>query len=88
MNKEVTNIDVLCTLSAQSLSILLQQNCTVVVQEQNIVPDLVSLGFHGVSSPTDCQHEVISTHNFCFHRASVIKFLLGQTHGGKFTSQR
>jgi hypothetical protein len=69
-NKEVPNIDVLCTLAAQSLSILFQKNHTLVVLEQNIVLDLVSLGFHEVSSPTDHRHEVISTHDFRFRRAS------------------
>jgi hypothetical protein len=36
---------------------------------------LVSLGFHEVSSPTDCRHEVVSTHNFRFRRALGIEFL-------------
>jgi hypothetical protein len=31
---------------------------------------LVSLGFHEVSSPTDHPHEVVSTHDFRFRRAS------------------
>jgi hypothetical protein len=50
---------------------------------------LVSLGFHEVSSPTDCGHEVISTHNFQFHRGALgIELLLGWTHNGKSSSQR
>jgi hypothetical protein len=73
-NKEVRNIDV---LAAQCLSILFQKNCTLVVLEQNIVLDLVSLGFHELSIPTGCQHEVISSHDFRSHRASGIEFLLG-----------
>jgi hypothetical protein len=68
-NKEVPNIDMLRMLAALSLSILFPKNCTPVVLEQNIVLDLVSLGFHEVSSPTDCWHEVIGTHNFQFLRA-------------------
>jgi hypothetical protein len=40
---------------------------------------LVSLGFHEVSSPTDCRHEVVGTYDFWFHRASSIELLLGQT---------
>jgi hypothetical protein len=87
-NKKVQNIDVLCMLAAQSLSILFQKDCALVVLEQNIVLDLVSLGFHEVSSPTDCWHEAVSTHDFQFHRASGIEFLLGQTHHGKSSSQR
>jgi hypothetical protein len=63
-NKEIPNIDVLHTLAAQSLSILFQKNSTLVVLEQNIVPTLVSLGFHEVLSLTDCWHEVIGTHDF------------------------
>ena len=36
----------LCLLTAQSLSILLQKDCALVVLEQNIVLNLVALGFH------------------------------------------
>jgi hypothetical protein len=75
------------TLAAQSFSILLQKNCALVVLEQNKVLNLVSLGFHEVSSPTDCQHEVIGTNNFRFHRASSIEILLDWTHNGKSSSQ-
>ncbi len=32
-NKEVLNIDMLCTLAAQSFSILFQKNCALVVLE-------------------------------------------------------
>jgi hypothetical protein len=49
---------------------------------------LVTLGFHQGLSPTDCQHEVISTHDFRFCRALGIELLLGQTHNGKSSSQR
>jgi hypothetical protein len=49
---------------------------------------LVSLSFHEILSPTDCQHEVVSTHDFRFCRASGIEFLLGRTHNGKSSSQR
>jgi hypothetical protein len=51
-------------LAAQSFSILLQKNCALVVLEQNIVLNLISLGFHEVSSPTDCRHEVVGTYDF------------------------
>jgi hypothetical protein len=52
-------------LAAQSLPILFQKNRALVVLEQNIVLDLVSLGFHEISSPpTDCWQEVVSSHNF------------------------
>jgi hypothetical protein len=87
-NKEVLNINVLHMLAAQSLSILFQKSCALVVLEQNIVPDLVSLDFCEVSNPPDCRHEVISTHDFQFHRALGIEFLLVQTHDGKSPSQR
>jgi hypothetical protein len=63
-NKEIPNIDVIHKLAAQSLSILFQKYCALVVLEQNIVVNLVSSGFHEVSSPTDCRHEVVGTHNF------------------------
>jgi hypothetical protein len=52
------------TLAAQSFSILFQKNCALVVLEQNIVLNLVSLGFHEVSSPTDHQHEIVGTYDF------------------------
>jgi hypothetical protein len=52
------------TFAAQNLSILFQKNHALAVLEQNIVLDLVSLGFHEVSSPADCRHEVISTYDF------------------------
>ncbi len=42
-NKEVPNIDMLRMLAARSLSILFQKNCALVVLEQNIVLNLVSL---------------------------------------------
>jgi hypothetical protein len=87
-NKEVLNIDVLRTLAAQSFSILFQKNCALVVLDQNIVLNLVSLGFHEVSSPTDHWHEVVGTNDFLFRRASGIELLLGQTHDGKSSSQR
>jgi hypothetical protein len=67
--KEVPNNDVLHTLAAQCLSIIFQKNYTLVVLEQNIVLDLVSLGFHKVLSPTHHGHEVISTHDLQFRRA-------------------
>jgi hypothetical protein len=63
-NKEMPNTNVLRTLAARSFSILLQKTCALVVLEQNIVLNLVSLGFHEVSSPTDRQHEVIGTDDF------------------------
>jgi hypothetical protein len=47
-------------LATQSLPILFQKNHTLVVLEQKIVLNLVSLGFHEVLSPTDCWHEVIA----------------------------
>jgi hypothetical protein len=87
-NKELPNIDVLRTLAARSFSILFQKNCALVVLEQNIVLNLVSLGFHEVSSPTDRQHEVVGTYDFQFRRASSIELLLGRTHNGKSSSQR
>jgi hypothetical protein len=87
-NNELPNIDVLRMLAAQSPSILFKKNCTLVVLEQNIVLNLVSLGFYKVLSPTDCWHEVVSTHDFQFHRALGIELLLGQTHNGKSSSQR
>jgi hypothetical protein len=87
-NKEIPNINVLCMLAAQSFSILLQKNCALVVLEQNIVLNLVSLGFHEVSSPTDRWHEVVGTYDFRFRSASSIELLLGQTHNGKSSSQR
>jgi hypothetical protein len=64
-NKEVPNIDVPHMLAAQSLPILFQKNCALVVLEQNVVLNLVSLGFHKVlTSPTDCRHEVVGTYDF------------------------
>jgi hypothetical protein len=80
--------DVLCMFAAQSLSILFQKNCTLVVLEQKIVLNLVSLSFHEILSPTDCQHEVVSTHDFQFCRALGVEFLLGQAHNGKLSFQR
>jgi hypothetical protein len=68
---------VLHTLAAQSFLIFFQMNCALVVLEQNIVLNLVTLGFHEVSSPTDCQYEVVSTYDFQFHRALSIELLLG-----------
>jgi hypothetical protein len=79
---------VLCMLAAWSFSILFKKNCTLVVLEQNFVLNLVSLGFHEVSSPTDRQHEVVGTYNFQFRRASSFELLLGRTHDGKSSSQR
>jgi hypothetical protein len=76
-NKETRNIDMLCMLAAQSFLIVFQKNCALVVLEQNIVLNLVSLGFHEVSSPTDCRYEVVGTYNFQFHRALSIELLLG-----------
>jgi hypothetical protein len=74
-------------LAAQSFSIL-QKNCALLVLEQNIVLNLVSLGFREVSSPTDCWREVIGTYDFQLHRALSIELLLGRTHNGKSSSQR
>jgi hypothetical protein len=60
----------------------------LVVLEQIIVQNLVSLGFHEVLSPTDRRHKVVGTYDFRFRRASSIELLLSQTPNGKSPSKR
>jgi hypothetical protein len=63
-------------LAACSLSIIFLNNCTLVVLEQHIVLNLVSLVFHEVLSPADHPHEVISTHDSDSIELRVLSFCL------------
>jgi len=73
-------------LAARSLAVLLQKNSTLVVLEQNIVLNVVALGFHEIPGPTDRRHEVISTYNFSFRSTARVELLLGGTHNGESSS--
>jgi hypothetical protein len=85
-NEKKPNVDMLCALDAQSLSILLQKNRTLVVLEQNVVLYSVALSLHEIPSPTNGRHEVVSVHDLGLCRTPSIELLLCGNDDWKPTS--
>jgi hypothetical protein len=84
--KKVSVIDMLCVLAARSFSVPLQEDGTLVVMVDDIFIDLVALGFHEISSPTYCWHQVIHTDEFGFCGASCVQLLYCGGGDGKSSS--
>ena len=57
--KITPNIDMLHSLAARSLAILLREDGTLVVLKNNVFIDSMSLCFHETAGPTHCGHAVV-----------------------------
>jgi hypothetical protein len=77
--EELPNVDVLRVSAARSFPVLFQKNRALVVLEQDIIPDVVTLGLQEIPGPAYCQHEVISTHDLSFRRAAGVELGLLQS---------
>ena len=62
-DKLVTDVDVLCLLTAGSLAILLHKDGALVVLKDDVFLDPITLGIHEVSGPADGWHAVINSNN-------------------------
>jgi len=65
-DKVEPDINVLHTLAARGFVILLQNDCTLVVLEDNVLSDEIPLGLRELLGPADAWHAVIDTHQLRF----------------------
>jgi hypothetical protein len=85
-NKEIPDVNVLRALAARSFPILLQNNCALVVLEQNILFDTISLRLHKIPSPTNGWHEVVRAYDLGLHKTPSVELLFSGTHNWKSMS--
>ena len=64
-------------LATGSFAILLQQHGTLIVLEDNVLTNTITLGFQKVSRPQDGWHQIIHSNEFRLGGASSVQLLLG-----------
>ena len=84
--KKISDVDMLRPLAARSFAVPLQEDGTLVVLVDDIVSDFISLGFHEISSPAYCWHQIIHTDQFGFRGASCVQLLFCGGGDGKSSS--
>ena len=62
-DEKVTNVDMLRSLPTRSLPVRLKKHGALVVLEQNVVLDMVTLSFHKVTGPANCWHEIVRSND-------------------------
>jgi hypothetical protein len=58
--KEVTDVDMLCALADRSLAIPFEKDGTLIVLIDDVLGDLIALGFQEISCPAYGWHAVIN----------------------------
>ena len=77
------NVNVLRCLGAGSLTILLQQDCALVVLVYYAFVDAIALCLQKVLHPQNCWHRIVNTNQFGFCGASSVHLVFRQTEDGE-----
>jgi hypothetical protein len=75
-------------VTARGFAIPFQKDGVFVVLVDNVLGDLVALGFQKITCPADCWHAVIDSDELRFCGAAPVEFLLGRGDDGESSSHR
>ena len=88
-NEVKSTIEVLGSLAAGLATVLLEQDCTLVVLIKDCILMIIALCFKKVVSPKDDWHEVVGSNNeFACSRTLGVEFLLGGGADGHSFAKR
>ncbi len=87
-HEEITNVEGAGALAVASLAILLKQDGALVVLIEDVLVNVIPMGFQKQLGPQDHGHHIVHSNQFCLSAAPGVQLLLlGHSHGGSMTIQ-